>query len=269
MALKKKRYTLDELNAFKSAYGKPLERKELLISILKPFIIGFTLTYLIFYYWIVALLVGIVCAIYGYRVIMPVSLKRVYEGNAFTQKNLFVNGMTQLLTNPDRTINEALQTVVQRTEGEFKKDIYDLITTLTGQDNEKVREAFDLFAKKYKDDVIFEMFVEQLTTTALEGRTNIKTLKNINTLHNELKGKRNGFLQEKKKHEINYTLMIVIIIGLILTISFSFGWDTYVEAYAHSKFGWITSGLFLFVNAIFFNSFMTYQADDAVMEVKF
>lgn len=204
--MKKKRLTLDELNAYKTAYGKPLERKELLVSLLKPFAIAFLFTYLLFYYWWIAVIAGLIAAFYGYRVVMPISIRRVYEAKSFRQRNNFINNMTQILINPDRTMLSALETVTERSEGEFQEHLYRLLTNLQGTNNEEIKNAFDELISKYKEDVIFELFIEQLTTAMIEGRTNIETLKDIKTLHNELKIRQDDFLAKKENKKSTTTL---------------------------------------------------------------
>ncbi|MCJ8223651.1 hypothetical protein P8822_00425 [Bacillus sonorensis] len=267
--MKRQKFTLDELNAYKTAYGgKEIKRKELLVSLFKPFAIAFLFTYLLFYYWWVALIAGVISAFYGYKVVMPMSIKREYEAKAFKQKNKFLNNMTQILTNPDRTMLSALETVANRAEGEFQADLFELLADLQGANADQTKNAFDRFAKKYKEDVIFELFVEQLTTATIEGRTNIDTLKNIKTLHNDLKERMDEFLAKKKEHTINYGIICTIVLGLILAITFSFGWSAYVDTFAHKFVGWIFSGVYLIIMSLFYHSFIKRLGDDAIMEVK-
>ncbi|WNR83264.1 hypothetical protein LSG23_20720 (plasmid) [Bacillus velezensis] len=266
--MKKKKFTLDELNAYKTAYGKALERKELLVSLLKPFAVAFLFTYLLFYYWWVAAIAGVIAAFYGYRVVMPISIRRVYEAKSFRQRNNFINNMTQILINPDRTMLSALETVAERSEGEFQEHLYRLLTNLQGTNNEEIKKAFDQLILEYKEDVIFELFIEQLTTAMIEGRTNTDTLKDIKTLHNELKVRQDGFLAKKREQEINYKIICTIVLGLILAITFSFGWSVYVDTFAHQFVGWIFSTTYLIIMSLFYRSFIKKLGDDSVLEVQ-
>ena len=44
---KKKILTIDELNAYKIAYGSPLKRKELFFSLMIPFVVAFFYTFIL------------------------------------------------------------------------------------------------------------------------------------------------------------------------------------------------------------------------------
>lgn len=265
---KRKTFTLDELNAYRTAYGKPIERMELLASLLKPFAVAFLFTYALFYYWWIGLIAGVIAMVYGYRILIPVSVKRVYEANAFKQRNNFINNLTQILTNSDRTMLNALEVVTERASGEFQKDLYELQTNLQSANNEEIKKAFQTFAEKYKDDVIFELYVEQLTTATIEGRTNIETLKDIKSYHNQLKQKQDQFFNKKKQHSYAFKFICTIAFVLILAITFSFGWTQFVDTFAHKFVGWIFSTTYLIIMALMYHSYVKRLADDKVMEVK-
>lgn len=80
---KKKILTIDELNAYRIAYGNPIERKELFRSLAVPFAVGFFYIFILFYCWWLALIVGFLAMGYAYTFIIPQQVKRVYESNAF------------------------------------------------------------------------------------------------------------------------------------------------------------------------------------------
>ena len=125
--------------------------------------------------------------IYSYAYIVPQQVKRVYENNAFREKNNFVNNMTQILTNNEKTVLQALKTVADRANGEFKEDLLKLQAKIVDGNNQDIQDSFQWLASKYESDVIFSLYVEQLTTLVIEGRHNIETLKDIKTYHNEIK----------------------------------------------------------------------------------
>lgn len=114
---KKKILTIDELNAYKIAYGSPLKRKELFFSLMIPFVVAFFYTFILFYNLWLPLITGILAMIYSYAYIIPQQVKRGYENNAFREKNNFVNNMTQILTNNEKTVLQALKTVADRANG--------------------------------------------------------------------------------------------------------------------------------------------------------
>ncbi|MCY8151331.1 hypothetical protein [Bacillus paralicheniformis] len=266
--MKKRVYSLDELNAYKVAYGKPIERKELLMSLIKPFAVVFVFSYALYYYWWLSLILGTVGMFYGYRVMMPQSIKRVYEANAFRERNNFINNLTQILTNSERTMLKALETVTSRANGEFKEDLLQLQLSLQGASNKEIQSAFQQFGEKYKHDVIFDLYVEQLTTAMIEGRTNIDTIKDIKSLHNELKKEQDKFLQKKKRATYEFRFISIISLVLIGAVTFSFGWSQFVDVYAHQITGWIASAIYLSLLGGFFHSYLKRLGDDNIMEVK-
>ena len=46
---KKKILSIDELNAYRLAYGKPIEKKELFLSLGVPFVVAFFYIFILFY----------------------------------------------------------------------------------------------------------------------------------------------------------------------------------------------------------------------------
>lgn len=260
--------TVEELNAYKIAYGDPLERKEVLLLLIKAFLVAFVFTYSLFHYWWLGLITGLIGAVYSYAVILPQSVKRIYENNAFRERNNFVNNMTQLLTNPDRTIRDAIKVVCERASGEFKEDLLMLQADLMGAHNEVVQEAFAKLTVKYKNDVIFAMYIEQLITAAIEGRTSIETIKDIKTWHNETKKIQDNFYAVKARHAYEFKFVSIIIVILIGAVMISFGFRQFIDVYAHNLVGWLFSSLFLALYGMFFHRFIVHMGDDKIMEVK-
>lgn len=260
--------TIDELNAYKIAYGNPLERKELFRGLLIPFAISFGFSFILYYYWWIGLIAGIVGAIYGYMYIIPQQVKRVYNANSFRERNNFINNITQILTNDDTTVLNALNTVGERASGEFKEDLLKLQANLLDASNEGVQEAFQVVSDKYNYDVIFSLFVEQLTTATIEGRTNIDTLKDIKGYHNMLKQRQESFYMKKQQRSKDFKFMSKVAAIFIAAITLSFGFRQFIDVYAHNPIGWLASGLYLIILAYIFHSFQKKMGDDSVMEVK-
>jgi hypothetical protein len=265
---KKRNYTLDEVNALRVAYGDPLERKELISSLLIPFFVGGIFTFALFYYWWLALIVGCVSMFYAYKIMLPQNTKRTYEVTAFRERNNFVNNITQMLTNPDRTVLDALKTVTERANGEFKEDLYLLQASIVDANTKEQQEAFQALSDKYKNDVIFDLFVEQLATASIEGRLSVETLKDIKTYHNQVKKKQGDFMAQKQKEAYNFKFIVTIGLVLIMAITFSFGWDQFINDYARNPIGWVTSGIYLSLLGGYFIAFRNRYIDDNIMEVK-
>jgi len=265
---KRKVYTLDELNAYKKAYGNPIQRKELFTTLTIPFVVAALYTFSLYYYWWLALIAGCIGMLYSYRVMLPANIKRIYENNAFRERNNFLNNITQILTNPERTVLEALKIVGDRAHGEFKHDLLHLQASLIDADKGEIQRAFQVLSKKYEKDVIFDMYIEQLTTAMTEGRFSMETLKDIKTYHNEVKKRQDRFLADKNKEAYNFKFICTVGLGLIAAISFSFGWEQFITVYAHNPIGWVASGIYLAILGGNFISFRKKLADDNIMEVQ-
>jgi len=265
---KKKIVNAEEINAFKAAYGQPLQQKDYVkYSIIPAFIVG-GLSFILLYIWWVSLILAVVGALYGLRVIMPKTIKRAYEKDSFRERNTFVNNMTQLLTNDNQTLLSALGRASDRSKGELRKDLKILQAKLTGADDEQVLQAFKDLSNKYRDDIIFSQYVEQMETSVLEGRTNLDTLKDIKSYHNEMKEKKEDYERKKEGHLKDMKMLCGVMVIFILAITFSFSFDTYITAFAHHPIGWITCGVYMLLMFHFFRTFATYLFDDSILEVK-
>ena len=265
---KSKIINVDELNAYKVAYGRPLKVRDYIYYVGLPAMLFSVFSFILLYYWWLSLIMFAVGATYGARVFLPKSIQKNYQANSFRQRNKFVNNMTQILTDESKTVTRALATVTTRAEGEFKEDLTILQARLVGADNQQIKEGFKEMSNKYDDDVIFVQYVEQLETAMLEGRANTDTLKDIKTYHNEIKEKQDEYERKKQGHLKDMKMLCFVVLVLILAISFSFSFNTYVNDFAHHPVGWITCGIYLLIMGLFFRQFSNYLFDDSIMEVR-
>lgn len=265
---KRNRLDVDELRAHRHAYGGKLGRKDYFKYIgLPAFLFALVITLLLYNIW-VSVAFAIIGAIYGSVFFLPKSIKKEYEQAGFRQRNKFLNNITQVLTDENHTVLMALSKVKERADGEFKEDLERFHAMLIGGDNEIYRTAVIWFGNEYKEDIIFLQYLEQLETALIEGKTNIDTLKDIKTYHNEIQSKQQSYEAAKVEHLKNMKIIAGLIIGLIVVLSFSFGFDTYISAFAHHPVGWVTSGIFTTINIFFFIQFSGYLFDDSVMDIK-
>lgn len=264
---KKRVLNVDELNAYKSAYGKPLKAKDYMVLVGVP-AIGFSMLSFIFLYnvW-VSFAFGVMGIFYGIKFYLPKSIARNYQMNAHAQRNKFLNNMTQILTDESKTVSQALSSVYLRSQGEFKDDLAKLQAGLFGVDTEQISQAIAVLIKKYESDIIFVQYMEQIETALLEGRANIDSLKDLKTYHNDIKKKQVQYEKKKQMHLSHMKLLLLAIVFLITVVVISFGFSLYIEAFAHKPVGWVTCGLVLFLYGVFFKQFSTYLFDDSVTEV--
>lgn len=265
---KKKFVNADEINAIKVAYGKPLERKDYLRYGLIPGLIVGGFSFILLYLWWVSLILGIIGALYGLKVLMPKIIQRTYEQISFRERNKFVNNMTQILTNDSQTLLKALGRASDRSEGELKMDLKVLQAKLMGADHGQVLQAFKVISNKYRDDIIFVQYIEQIETASLEGKTNMDTLKDIKSYHNEMKEKKEEYDRKKDGHLKDIKSLCIIVVFFILIIAFSFNFEIYINAFARHPIGWCTAGIYMLLMFFFSRSFANYYFDDSIMEVK-
>ncbi|HAC3177465.1 TPA_asm: hypothetical protein GZK45_15095 [Listeria innocua] len=266
--MKRKTYTIDELNAYKTAYDKPIVRQDIITIMSKPFIFTFLFAYIVYFNWWISLIYAGIAAFYAYRVLLPGQIKRVYVEKSFIERHNMINHITQILTNEEETVLSALAQVTDGANGKFKEDLLKLRLQLSGANDSQILRAFKEFEDAYQEDKIFQMYVNQLTTTMIEGRTNVDTLKNLKSYHNTLKKMQDGFFAEKLHLHRKLLGMIqggAILIGAIIV---GLGWQQFIDQYAHTLIGIVFSTVYMFAIGIAIHRHNLLMQDDKVMEVR-
>lgn len=265
---KKQRLGIDELNAYKMAYGRPIAKEDYAVNVVLPACFGGALVFLLLNTWWLACLVGVVYAIYGYRVLLPQNIQRFYLHKAFDQRNRFMNNLTQLLADPSLSWFVALQRASERCEGEFRADLEQLLVHVQEASTYELGAFFRAFSDKYAKDVVFTLFVEQLETIALEGRTNIDMIRDIKTYHNQLRERTKHFVARKKRVIDQLKLYLLMSGGIVgLFHVFPLGFANYLHSFAYTPIGWVTSGLYMGALTWALHKSCVYFYDDEVMEV--
>lgn len=265
---KKKSINVDELRAYRVAYGRKFGAKDFMTYVGVPAGLFGLFSFLLLYNGWVSGVCVFLGAIYGVKVLLPKSVKKQYEQEAFNQRNKFLNNITQVLTDDTQTVLMAIRKVTTRAEGQFKEDLQQFHAMLIGADNERMRESVISFSDKYDDDVIFLQYLEQLETAMVEGKTNTETLKDIKSYHNDIRKKQEAYERSKNGHLRDMKQLVIITGILIIALAVSFGFGTYLDAFARQPVGYIASGLYLVMLALFFKQFIGYLFDDSVMEVR-
>ncbi|MCR6108710.1 hypothetical protein HXA34_20650 [Salipaludibacillus agaradhaerens] len=265
---KKKSMNVDELRAYRVAYGGKLGAKDFTHYVVLPGVLFGVFSFLLLYNGWVSAICVVIGMIYGVSSLLPKSVRKQYEQNAFSQRNKFLNNITQVLTDDKQTVLMAIGKVTARADGQFKDDLNHFHAMLIGADSERIREAVIWFSGEYDDDVIFMQYLEQLETTMIEGKTNIDTLKDIKTYHNDIRKKQEHYERVKGAHLKDMKQLIIVTIILIVALAVSFGFETYLRAFARHPSGYIASGLYLLILAVFFKQFVGYLFDDSVMEIR-
>ncbi len=259
---------VDELMAYRKAYGKSIGPMDYVKMVLAPGLGLALLATSLYYTPIVSIIFFIIGVIYGFTFLMPNLIRKEYEVESFSQRNKFINNMTQIMTDDNKTVGMAIGTAKVRAEGEFRDDLIRLEAKLFGADVPGIQDAIDEFGEKYTSDPIFTQYIEQVETAAIEGNTNIDTLKDIKEYHNQMKEKQESYENLKQGHLGDMKTMIFTMVVFILALTFSFGFDTYLRAFAHAWAGRISASIYLGANMFFMKQFGQYLFDDSVTEVK-
>ena len=265
---KKGVFNVDELKAYRVAYGEGLGARDYVTYVGVPALLFGVVSFLLLYNLWITLPVMVIGAIYGWRVFLPRSVRKQYEQASMNQRNKFLNNMTQVLTDDSQTPLMALEKVKRRADGEFKEDLERFHAMLIGADSMRIREAVIWFSDKYDDDVIFLQYLEQLETIMLEGKTNIDTLHDIKTYHNDIRKKQALYERGKAGHVRDMKYLMIVTGILLISLAVSFGFNTYLEAYARHPIGYVSSGLYMLILMFFFRQFSNYLFDDSVMEIR-
>lgn len=264
---KKNKVSVDELNAYNMAYGDELGRKDYFSYVILPGILMAAFGTILLYNPIVSIVMFIIGIAYGWLFFFPKSIRKNYLQMSFDQRNKFINNMTQVMTDSTKTVLDALNSVTMRADGEFKDDLMRLQAGLFGSNKEDIKFAIDELSEKYEDDVIFVQYMEQIETAMLEGNSNIEALKDIKEYHNQMKTKQEYYGKMKQAHVSDMMVMAFTIVVFVLALTFSFGFETYLSAFAHTIVGYITVGLYLLILSVFLKQFSTYLFDDSVTSI--
>lgn len=259
---------IDELKAYRVAYGGELGTKDYLNFVAAPALLLGLFSFLILFNVWVSLFAIIIGVIYGLTFLLPKSIKKQYEMEGFNQRNKFINNLTQVLTDNSQTVLMGLQKVTDRSDGEFRDNLEKFHARLIGADNEMIRDAVVWFSDIYEEDIVFLQYIEQLETALIEGRTNIDTLQDIKTYHNQIQQKQIYYENQKNAHLGDMKKLVIITIILVIMLSVSFGFKLYLEAFARHWTGYITAGLYLTIVMNFLRQFSNYLFDDSVTEVR-
>lgn len=263
----KKKMDVAELTAYRRAYGDDLGRKEYVAYVVMPALLFLFFSTILLYNPIVSVVMFVVGLLYGWRYFLPKSIQKTYEQKAFSQRNKFLNNMTQILTDESKTVSKGLATAKIRASGEFRDDLTRLEAQLFGADVTQIQDAIQEVIDKYDDDIIFIQYMEQIETSAIEGRTNIGTLKDIKLYHNQMKSKQEEYEKQKQAHVSDMKMMMITITIFILALTFSFGFEMYYTAFATALPGYIASGIYITLMMVFFKQFSTYLFDDSVTSI--
>jgi len=264
----KKYFDATELEAMQKSYGKALTfgdyKKYVLTAVI--FTAGFAT--LLFHNLIITVITGFFGAVYGFKVIMHYSITRSYQMNSLYERQKFINSLTQILTDDQKITLGAIELANSRTKGELNEDINILQARIEGAHRSQIQHAFEALRQKYANDILFGQYLEQIETALTAGRaSDIETIKQQKTYHNDTVKNTEEFLKIKEGHYAGIKLITGIIATLIVMVMFSFGFHVYHEALTRTIVGNIFGGVFYAILLFLMHSFYKIYFDDEVMSV--
>lgn len=266
----KKRYSIDELRAFKLAYGRSIQGEDYLINIILPAILGGVMAHLLLHYILLTIAMTIFGGIYGYFVLFPANIKRFYERKSFEQRNKFVNNITQVMSAPSITVYVVLNDMIDLYSGEFKERLIVLVSQLSDASTDEYHEYFQQFASYYDKDVIFTQYIDILETSSVEGTNNLESLKKTTSFHNDIKKFRNMLVENKnralKYAKAGHSLILLLIMACHFRIE-PITFENYLKYFSHHPIGWGVSIFYLIGVLYTMTHFMKTYFDDDVLEV--
>lgn len=267
----KKRYSIDELRAFKLAYGRPIQGEDYVINIILPAVLGGAMAHLLLHYIFITVAMTIFGAVYGYLVLFPANIKRFYDRNTFDQCNEFVNNTTQVMASPSVTVYVILNDMIDLYSGEFRERLQLLVAQLSDASSDDYHEYFQEFASYYENDVIFTQFIDILETTAVEGTNNLESLKKTTSFHNDIKKFRATLVENKNRSLAFAKKGHMILVGAVLACHFRIEpitFENYLNNFSHNILGWVISTVYFIAVILFMTNMMIGYFDDNVLEVK-
>lgn len=223
---KKQKTNIADLVALDNAYGRKLDTKRVLkIAMVPAFYMLVIFTMFKFNIWLS--IAGFIAGyLFGYLYKMPREIKQDYVMDGYAERNRSINLLTQNLMDNNKTIIQAIQVAKSRANGEFKQDLSRLEAIILNHESSlDVHNAFQNIAEKYKEDVIFGLFIEQLETAIYDGRQpgreGSSVFKNIKNQHNAFFNEYKGFYSDRKNalKENHFMLNAVIALGIMVSMA--------------------------------------------------
>lgn len=263
---KKKRFSIEDMQAKEEAYGHKLTVNSVIQMILSYSVAVFAFSYLLYSNMLVALILfGIACLLV-LIFILPKEIEVKYYRRGLAQRNKCLNILTQVLSSHDSTLGYAMDFTSKRVTGEFSEDLKRLTSIImTSYDRKRLHEGFKQLTDKYKDDVIFCQYFEQIETVAYEGEYNIDVFQSLKSYHNDTFSIQNDYIKARKNNRTTVFSTTAIVFVLCLVLALSNGYEQYVKVFSHSMIGMGTSSLFLLLYAFVLVRFFKYYYDEPIM----
>lgn len=261
----KNKMTIVQMNAVEELYGYNLTKQKVARFMLSYEVGTLAFTVLLYERWWITLIWMVLVGLYVYKSLLPKQVMANYKRRALTERNRFINMVTQGMATKNANIVAVLRRAKEKVKGEFADDLSILIATLVSEDNyEAKHQAFKNLSDKYKEDIYFVLFLEQIETVYHEDQYHIETFQTFKDSHNRLLMKQKTFIRKKKEVQTSMMSMLGLSFVMLAIMLMSNGIDKYISIYAHALGGTITSTIYLLVIGFIIHSFYKKYYDDEV-----
>ena len=265
----KQQKTIQELDAIEELYGGEFTRSKLVRILLMYSIIPLAFGMLLYrsILW-TGIWIAITC-IYSFAKVIPGNIKMDYNMKAHNQRNRVINVITQSLASGNTSVKQGIKMAVDNTDGELHSDMAKLYAKLLGDPTpEATHQAFLALEEKYKEDVFFSLFLEQLEVGVGRAHPDIRTLvvfrESHNTEFSEIKKYREG----KRKQLKMVVVMLFIAFSTCLIAALMLTYKKWVVLYNHSLAGFIITTIFMCALFKILDRFTTQYQDDSINSIK-
>lgn len=262
----RRQFTIQDLNAWEQAYGHQLSAPRRFRKIL-PYVISITaFTQLLFASLPLSILVFVLAALWCSASILPKETYIAYTRASYSERNRTINLLSQALSGGDTTLFSALKQTLPAMNGELKHE-FQILTGLLARSarNDELHDWFVNEISKYRDDVIFGQYLEQLETMNEEGTYTVDTFLNLAHYHNDLYQKQSLYIRarEEQRNAI-FTVVVVVFVVILVIAMLVQGWGTWVKLFAHSMVGLFVGSAFVTIYAYIIVKFIKYYYDESI-----
>lgn len=259
--------SIASMNATEQLYGHTMTKSRVFRMMFSYELAIFVSCFILYGYnhLIWAVLWMAITAILVYKKIIPRQVQANYEMRGEIERNKFINIATQSLSGESVNLLAVLRRSNAKLEGEFHDDMESLIATMASSpDNKEVHKAFTYIEDKYKQDIYFCLFMEQIETVFYETQYHIETFEVFKDSHNVIMQKEKSFSNKKRDFMIQGISMFALGQVLNAITLYSSGYDKFLEAYANIMVGPIISAIYLTAILVVANIFVKRFFDDDV-----
>lgn len=153
--------------------------------------------------------------LYGWLYVLPRQIKLEYNMNALTQRNSAINLLTQAFADTTQPPVFALQVARDNTKGKLKDDFRLLSSVVAKRESdESIMNAIRDLRHEYADDMVFDLYMEQVATYLIKGDISQETFNNLMRQHNAILGETQIFQQHKTARVKKLTGLMYMTFGV-------------------------------------------------------